>query len=240
MTNVTFTAGTKIEKCLQIERIIYLSWVSDRLGQADQSAKDFWVKLKCYPYDAYKTPLKTIYRPRQELKPPMAGDLANARISPLMVIENMKDVTDVIAFLTDDYIAAEPHVSELVDLSQFVRRKRIEEAAWEQGSSESAEQRELAMWLILVHKMSDPREYALVADTSPDWWHELLDGNDYLRLGDVSGETLKKQLHKAATRLREHQRLGCGKCCHQHGTAGNEPDVAPRMSWFRRFFRGAT
>lgn len=238
MTNVTIAAQTKIGKSLQVERVIYLSWVPDRRNQAKECVDDFWTKLRGYKYDAYKTPIQTV-NPHHPLTLPKAGDLVTTAISAPMAIENMKDVTDVIAFLTDDYVATEPHVSELSDLSQFVRRKRNEDAAREKDEPESDEQKELAMWLISVHQMSPPSEYAFVIDTSPDWWHELLDGNDYLRTDDEIGQLLKRQLHSAATRLLEHRRLGCVKCCHPHESGEKDEEVPRKKSWFRRFFRDA-
>lgn len=237
MTNATITTHTKIGNSLQVERVVYLSWVPDRLEQSNQCVKDFWIKLRGYRYDAHNTPIKTVDPTHHSLQPPKAGDLVDTRISSPMAIENINDVTDVIAFLTDDYIFTEPHVSELSDLSQFVRRKRNEETAREKDAPESDEQKELAMWLIPVHQMSPPSDYALVAETSPDWWHELLDGNDYLRTDDKIGQEFKRQLHKAATRLLEHQRLGCEKCSHTHETGEKEKDIAHKKSWFHRLFR---
>jgi hypothetical protein len=238
MTNVTITAHTKIGSSLQVERVIYLSWVPDRLKQADNCVDDFWTKLKGYKYDAYKTPIKTI-NPHRPSMLPKAGDLVAAPLSAPMAIENMKDVTDVIAFLTDDYIATEPHVSELSDLSQFVRRKHNEQTAREKDAPESDEQKELAMWLILVHQMDDPMDYELVTQTSPVWWHRLLDGDEYLLTDAQFGQVFKQQLHTAATRLLKHQRLGCANCSLEHETGKKADDVPRKVGWLRRLLRVA-
>ncbi|MFP3558673.1 hypothetical protein SB861_49635 [Paraburkholderia sp. SIMBA_049] len=211
----------------------------DRHGQANKCVKDFWIKLRGYRFDTHNTPLRTIDPIHHSLDLPKAGDLVNTQISSPMAIENMKDVTDVIAFLTDDYIFTEPHVSELSDLSQFVSRKRDEQTARGKDAPESDEQRELAMWLIPVHEMSPPSEYALVAETSPEWWHELLDRNAYLLTDDEAGEEFKRLLHKAATRLREHQRLRCVRCCRPSGSGKNEEGFQRKKGWFHRFFRDA-
>lgn len=239
MTNATITANTKVGNNLQVPRVIYLSWVPDRLEQANHCVTDFWTTLESYKSDVYDTPIKTVDPRLYSIKLPTAGDLVNTRISSPMAIENINDVTDVIAFLSDDYIVTEPHVSELSDLSQFVRRKRNELAAREKDSPECDEQKELSMWLILVHKMSPPSTYSLVAETSPEWWHELLDGNAYLLTDKEYRQQFKEQLHDAAERLREHRRRTCAKCCHPHETGGSGEAVPHKKGWLHRLLRKA-
>lgn len=196
----SMSAQTKVRNKTYERRVVFLSWVEDEPGLAYRCVSGVWTKLKGVSRDRYETPFST-RNPNHER---IAGEITSAP----SLLEDLKDVTDVIAFLTDEYMSIEPHVSSMCEMSAFVQRKLAEQA----GRSESDDDAGgLAMWMLLVQKM-DLDYYALTAGQYKTWWHPLLEHGERLWTEGDKESQFRDQMHEAAMRLLGHHRTQCARC----------------------------